>query len=52
MVSSIAELRPDQKNFSVTFTIDEGPRYRFGKLEVATDLQRLNGQVLTASCCR
>ena len=46
VISSIAELAPDQKDFAVTFTLEEGPRYRFGKLDVTTDLRRLNGQVL------
>ena len=46
VVSSIAELAPDQRDFAVTFTIDEGPRYRFGKLTVNTDLRRLNPDVL------
>jgi outer membrane protein insertion porin family len=46
VISSIAELSPDQKRFSVTYTIEEGPKYKFGKLEVTTDLKRLNGQVL------
>jgi outer membrane protein insertion porin family len=48
VVSSVAELSPDQKDFAVTFTIDEGPKYRFGKLNVTTDLKRLNSDVLKA----
>ena len=47
VVSSIAELTTDQKRFLVTFTLDEGEKYRFGKLEVTTgDVRRLNGDVL------
>lgn len=47
VLSSISELAPDQKRFSITFTVDEGPKYRFGKLNVTTgDLRRLNGDVL------
>ncbi|HTI66794.1 MAG TPA: outer membrane protein assembly factor BamA [Caulobacteraceae bacterium] len=47
VVSSIAELTNDQKRFLVTFTIDEGEKYRFGKLDVTTgDVRRLNGEVL------
>jgi outer membrane protein insertion porin family len=48
VVSSVAELSPDQKDFAVTFTLDEGPKYRFGKLNVTTDLKRLNAEVLKA----
>ena len=46
--SSIAELSPDQKTFAVTYTIDEGPRYRFGDLKVTTDLKRLDANILRA----
>jgi len=46
VISSIAELEPNQRNFAVTYTIDEGQRYRFGKLTVKTDLKKLNGDVL------
>jgi len=47
VISSIAELTNDQKRFLVTFTIDEGEKYRFGKLDVTTgDVRRLNGEVL------
>jgi outer membrane protein insertion porin family len=48
IVSAVAELTPDQKNFAVTFTVDEGEKYNFGKLTVATELSRLNPEVLQA----
>ena len=34
VVSAIAELTPDKKAFFVTFTVEEGQRYKFGKPEV------------------
>jgi outer membrane protein insertion porin family len=40
VVSSVAELAPDQNGFVLTYTIDEGPRYRFGKVTVQTQLKR------------
>ena len=46
VVSSIAELEPNQRNFAVTYTIDEGAKYKFGKLTVKTDLKKLNADVL------
>ncbi len=46
VVSSIAELEANQRNFVVTYTIDEGQKYKFGKLTVKTDLKKLNGDVL------
>lgn len=48
VTSSAAELLPDQKNFVITYVLDEGPKYKFGKLKVDTDLKRMNGDVLAA----
>lgn len=48
VVSSIAELEPDQSDFRVTFTVDEGEEYDFGELRVDTQLQRLDAEVLRA----
>ena len=39
--SAIAELTPDRKDFFLTFTIDEGPRYRFGAIEFDLRLRGL-----------
>ena len=39
VVSSVAELTPDRKDFFVTFTIEEGARYRFGKVTVESTLR-------------
>jgi outer membrane protein insertion porin family len=46
IINTVAELAPDKNGFEVTYTIDEGPRYRFGKLKVNTALKKLNGAVL------
>ena len=48
VVSAGAELAPDKNGFVETFTLDEGPRYHFGKLKVTTELKRLNGELLQA----
>ncbi len=39
VVSAIAELTEDREDFIVTFTLDEGPIYRFGTLEVSSLLR-------------
>ncbi len=44
--SAVAELSPDKNGFVVTYTVDEGPRYRFGKVDVETELQKLDKNVL------
>jgi outer membrane protein insertion porin family len=48
VISSIVELSPDKNSFAVTYTIDEGQKYKFGKLEVTTELKKLNPDILRA----
>jgi outer membrane protein insertion porin family len=36
--SAVAELSPDRKSFFVTFTLEEGPRYKFGEININTSL--------------
>jgi len=44
VISAVAELTPDRKNFFITFTVDEGARYRFGKVEVEARLRDLKAE--------
>lgn len=44
--SSVAELTPDQKDFFVTFTITEGKRYKFGKVDLVNNLNGVNTESL------
>ncbi|HEY2660708.1 MAG TPA: outer membrane protein assembly factor BamA [Caulobacteraceae bacterium] len=46
IINTVAELAPDKNGFAVTYTIDEGPKYHFGKIKVETQLKKLNGAVL------
>lgn len=48
VVSSIVELAPDRQAFAVTYTVDEGKRYKFGKVAVQTELKKLNPDILRA----
>ncbi|HEY1799250.1 MAG TPA: outer membrane protein assembly factor BamA [Stellaceae bacterium] len=41
VVSAVAEMTPDRDGFIVTFTVDEGPRYKFGKIGVNIKLKNL-----------
>jgi outer membrane protein insertion porin family len=41
VVSAVAELTPDRDGFVVTFTVDEGERYKFGKVGVNIKLKDL-----------
>jgi outer membrane protein insertion porin family len=46
VVSSVAELTPDRRDFYVTFTVEEGEPYTFGDLTVETTLEKLSGERL------
>jgi len=48
VVSSVAELAPDKNGFALTYTLEEGPEYKFGKIAVETELQKLDKNVLQA----
>ena len=41
VISGVAELTPDRDGFVVTFTVEEGERYRFGKVDVNIGLKDL-----------
>ena len=48
VVSAVAELAPDKNGFVVTYTLDEGPEYKFGDVKVTTELKKLDTNVLKA----
>ncbi len=50
VISAVAELTPEREDFFITFTIEEGARYRFGEINIETTLvdldpERLRGQI-------
>lgn len=48
VVSSVAELTPKKDHFFVTFTIQEGERYKFGKLEISSRFEGIDVNTLKA----
>lgn len=46
VVSAVAELTPDRTGFFVTFTIDEGERYKFGNLDVEVAIPDVDAEDL------
>ena len=46
VVSSVAELATDKNGFAVSYTLEEGPKYKFGKITVDTELKKLDGTLL------
>ncbi|HEX6956859.1 MAG TPA: outer membrane protein assembly factor BamA [Ferrovibrio sp.] len=39
VINAVAELLPNRENFIITFTIEEGERYKFGKMDIVSDLK-------------
>jgi outer membrane protein insertion porin family len=46
VVSAVAELTPDRGSFYITFTLDEGSLYRFGKVEIDSAIKELPSRSL------
>ncbi|MBB4630574.1 outer membrane protein assembly factor BamA [Sphingosinicella soli] len=39
VVSSVAELTPDRKDFLITYVVDEGERYKFGEVDLESQIR-------------
>jgi outer membrane protein insertion porin family len=46
VVSAVAELSPDRESFYITFTVDEGAIYKFGKVEIQSKIKELDPKSL------
>jgi len=44
VLSSIAELTPDRNQFFITFTVEEGRRYKFGDINLKAELRDLKAE--------
>lgn len=44
--SAVAELTPDQKEFFITFTLEEGERFTFGELAVQSKIEKVEAKDL------
>lgn len=44
--SAVAELSPDQKEFFITFTLEEGERYKYGDVKVTSDYPKIDPKSL------
>jgi outer membrane protein insertion porin family len=49
IVSAVAELTPDKRDFIITYVLEEGERYKFGDVEVVSQLRDFDSDLLTAS---
>ncbi|WP_420141175.1 outer membrane protein assembly factor BamA, partial [Sphingomonas sp.] len=46
VVSAVAELTPDKRDFIITYVVDEGQRYKFGDVSVESDIRDLRPDAL------
>src|SRR5690606_36317346 len=49
VVSAVAELAPDRTSFFVTFTVEEGERYRVGEVDVVSQIRNLDAETLRSA---
>ena len=45
VISAVAELTPDKKDFVITYVVEEGERYKFGDVTVESDIHDLKPEV-------
>ncbi|MCY7271647.1 MAG: outer membrane protein assembly factor BamA [Sphingomonas bacterium] len=46
VVSALAELTPDRRDFVITYVVEEGPRYKFGTIQAESGLRDLSKDVI------
>lgn len=46
VINAVAELLPDREAFIITFTVEEGDRYRFGTMDVVSEIKGVDGAQL------
>ena len=46
VVSATGEYDPAKKGFIITFTIEEGPQYRFGTIDIQSNVRAVDSQSL------
>ena len=49
VVSAVAELTPDKKDFIITYVVEEGKRFKFGDVKVESQLRDFDGDKLADS---
>jgi len=48
VVSSIAELTPDRRDFIVTYVVEEGERYKFGEVDLESQIRDIKADTFKA----
>lgn len=47
VVSAVAELTPDQEDFIITYVVEEGERYKFGDVQVESQLRDFDSDMMS-----
>ena len=47
IVSAVAELTPDRRDFIITYVVDEGERYKFGDLKIESDIRDIKADTFS-----
>lgn len=47
VISAVAELTPDKKDFIITYVVEEGERYKFGDVTVESEIRDFTAETLT-----
>ncbi|MFV0643001.1 MAG: outer membrane protein assembly factor BamA [Sphingomonadaceae bacterium] len=47
VVSAVAELTPDKRDFIITYVVEEGERYKFGDVKVESQLRDFDSEAMT-----
>lgn len=48
VVSALAELTPDRRDFVITYVVEEGPRYKFGDIAAESELRDFKNDTILA----
>lgn len=46
VISAVAELTPDKRDFIITYVVEEGDRYKFGDINVESDIRDVKPETL------
>ena len=49
VVSALAELTPDRKDFVITYVVEEGPRYKFGTVDAESQIRDFSDEMIKAA---
>jgi outer membrane protein insertion porin family len=49
VISAVAELTPDKKDFIITYVVEEGPRYKFGPVKVDSAIRDFDDKRLASA---